>query len=237
MAGKFATALARTVEQIPDPAFLKVLVFGLVLTSLTLAAAAIGAQNAVDQFYNTDMGWLNVVRDFAIGLAVLWVGFLLFVPISAIYVGIFLDDVVDAVENRYYPERAGSRRLGLGLASWLGVRLGVYVLFFNILALPIYIITLWIPFMPMLIFYGLNSYLLGWGYYEMVAVRHLGMKESGTHRKSIRGRILAAGLVTTFMFTIPVLNLLAPILGTALLVHLFHFSTPGALKSPDLPTI
>ena len=108
--------------------------------------------------------------------------------------------------------------------AFLATRLLLYIVILNILVLPLYILLFWIPFVPLAIFYLLNGYLLGWGYYEMVAVRHIGIKEAGIHRKSIRGVILVAGLIMSVLFMVPILQLAVPILGAALICHLFHLT-------------
>lgn len=227
----FAEALARTLRQMPEAAFLKVLGLALVLTVTTLSLAIFGAQYGAMQFYQAGGGWMGHMMAWAVGFVALWVAFILFVPVCAIFSGIFLDDVIDAVEMRYYPNRLAGARLGPLKSAWLGLKLGFYVLVFNILAMPLYVLTFWIPFMPVAIFYGLNSYLMGRGYYELVAFRHLGSVEATRYRKRLRLTVLAAGFMITAMFTIPFLNLMAPILGAAFLVHIFHGShVPSKLE-------
>ena len=82
----------------------------------------------------------------------------------------------------------------------------------------------WVPFLSVIVFYLLNGYLLGWGYYEMIAFRHLGIKEAGVHRKSIWAMILLAGMIMTFLFMLPIVQFVAPIISVALICHLFHLS-------------
>ena len=164
-----------------------------------------------------DVDWIfNIIFFFLMGI--------FFPPIATVFMSLYLDDVVDAVEAKYYPERLAGKRLGVGHLAYLAVRLALLMVLLNIVVIPLYVFFFWIPFVPLIIFYTLNSYLLGWGYYEMVAVRHLGIKEAGIHRKSIRGQVLVGGFVITLLYSIPVINLAAPILGAAILAHLFHLS-------------
>ena len=220
----FAEALARTIAQITDPAFFRVLLRIVLLTIVTLGLSVYGIISAISHYYLGDGGILSGLALWAAALAAVWAAYLTFIPVSAIFSGLFLDDVVDAVEARYYSDRPAGARLGAWTATWLGLRIGLYILAFNLLALPLYIMTIWLPFVPIVIFYGLNSYLIGWGYYELVAIRHLGAREATRHRKNIRGRILGSGLLITASFTVPFINLIAPILATAFLVHIFHAS-------------
>ena len=41
-------------------------------------------------------------------------------------------------------------------------------------------------------------------------------------RRAFRSRVLLAGIILTFLMTIPVVNLLAPVLGAAFMVHVVH---------------
>ena len=41
-------------------------------------------------------------------------------------------------------------------------------------------------------------------------------------RKAHRGRLFLAGIVIAFLFTVPGLNLVAPVIATAAMVHLFE---------------
>lgn len=220
----FAEAVARTIGQMTDPAFLKVLLRSLALTIAVLWLAVFAAGYGLSRLYLEEAGLLSEVAVWAVGFIAVWAASMMFIPLAAIFSGLFLDDVVDAVEARYYPDRRAGKRLGAAAACGLGLKIGLYILVFNILAVPVYILTIWVPFAAIVIFYGLNAYLIGWGFYELVAVRHLGLPEATRHRKSIRGRIMAAGLMITALFTFPLLNLVAPILGMAFLVHIFHAS-------------
>lgn len=217
----FATAISRTLSQLTDPVFLKVLAGGVVLAVLSLFAAAWGAGALADSYLHSDRAWLDVLLQIAAGLAVLWLGFLSFAPLSAVFIGVFIDPVVDAVESRWYPDRK-SRPLGYFTALWLGTRLGLLVIVANILALPVFILALVIPGLPFLLFWLLNAYLLSWGLYDLVAPRHFAPDEMKRHRRAIRGPLMLTGIMVAFLFSIPFVNLAAPILGAAMMVHIFH---------------
>lgn len=217
----FAIAVTRTLRQLTDPVFLKVLAGGIVLAVISLLLAAWGAGALTDAYFHSRREWLDLLLQIAAGLAVLWFGFLVFAPLSAVFVGIFSDAVVDAVERRYYPARQ-STPLGFVTASWLGIRLGLIVIIANILALPVFILALVIPGLPFLLFWFLNAYLLSWGLYDLVAPRHLAPAEVTRHRRAIRGPLFVTGIMVAMLFSIPIVNLVAPIFGTAMMVHVFH---------------
>jgi uncharacterized protein involved in cysteine biosynthesis len=55
-----------------------------------------------------------------------------------------------------------------------------------------------------------------------VAVRRLTHDQVRTLRRRHRGRLTTAGVVITVMLTIPLVNLLAPVVATAFMVHVFE---------------
>jgi len=225
------TAIERTGQQIFDRAFLKVFLLGIVTTLGAIAFSYIIANEILKEapIYHSDWEWwqdfVNNMTGFIFDTAFLFFIFLFFAPISTVFISIFLDDIIDCVEEKYYADNKAGKRLGVTHLAFLALRIMFFLILFNILLIPLYAIFIfWIPIIPMIIFYLLNGYLLGWGYYEMVAVRHLGIKGAGVHRKSIRGIVLAGGLIIMVLFMIPIVQLAAPILGVALICHLYHIS-------------
>lgn len=234
------TAIERTLAQIVDPAFLKVFILGILTTMAAMIATWFMADHLKNEIIFTHFDWQWVNEAFQWLLNVDWIFNIIFFflmgiffpPIATIFMSLYLDDIVEAVEGKYYADRKAGKRLGMGHLSYLALRLAFMIILLNIIVIPLYIFFFWLPFVPLVIFYTLNSYLLGWGYYEMVAVRHLGIKEAGRHRKSIRGQVLVGGFMVSLLYTVPVVNLAAPILGAAVLAHLFHLS----LSPRDLET-
>ena len=92
----------------------------------------------------------------------------------------------------------------------------------NLVALPFYIILIFIPPMNLLLFYLVNGYLISREYFELVAWRRMDPATATRLRKANRGRLQFAGMLLTLMMTIPVVNLLTPVIGTAFIVHVFH---------------
>ena len=227
---QLVTAIERTGQQIFDRPFLKVFFLGILTTIGAIIISYLAANEIMKEIpgYQSDWEWwedfVNWLTGHLVDIAFFFILFFFFAPISTVFISIYLDDIIDCVEDRFYPDHKAGARLGIGHLAFLATRLLVYIVILNILVLPLYVLLFWIPFVPLAIFYLLNGYLLGWGYYEMVAVRHLGIKEAGIHRKSIRGVILMAGLIMSVLFMVPILQLAVPILGAALICHLFHLS-------------
>jgi uncharacterized protein involved in cysteine biosynthesis len=67
-----------------------------------------------------------------------------------------------------------------------------------------------------------NGYLLSREYFELVALRHMGLTEAKALRKKNAFQLFLTGVLVAFMLTVPMVNLLAPIIATGMMVHLFE---------------
>ena len=98
------------------------------------------------------------------------------------------------------------------------MKFSVLAVILNILALPLY----FVPPFNLFVFYALNGYLLGREYYELVAHRRIEPAEARRLRAAFRGQCFVAGVAIALLMTVPLVNLLAPVIGTAAMVHLIQ---------------
>lgn len=156
-------------------------------------------------------------------LAFFLAGFGLFVAlayllpaVSAIVAGYFLDDVAEVVETGHYPADAPGRPLPFGKAILYGLRFAALSLAVNLVAL----LLLFVPGINIGVFFAANAYLLSREYFELAAGRFWTPEEVRRLRRENRGTVIAAGVVLAGLVLVPVLNLITPIFGAALMVHL-----------------
>ena len=148
---------------------------------------------------------------------------LLFYPGTVIViVGLFLDQVADAVETRHFPNLPPARPQKISEVVVQGMRFAAVVVLLNIAALPIYAVLFFLPPLNIAFFYLLNGHLIGREYFELVALRRLEPKAARKLRKTCRGSLLIAGAMLTVLMTIPIINLIAPIFGATFMTHHFH---------------
>ncbi len=131
----------------------------------------------------------------------------------------FLEDVAKAVERKHYPHLPPAARIPfrenlVDTLNFLGLLIGA-----NILAVMVYAIA---NVAAPLVFWALNGFLLGREYFQLAAMRRLGRAGAKALRKRHRGKIWVAGILMVVPLTIPVVNLLVPILGAATFTHLYH---------------
>ena len=163
-------------------------------------------------------GWLETAVDLLGGLATLILTWFLFPGIMSALIGLFLEDIAGAVEARHYPSLPKAKGLPATAAVLTTLRfLGVVI----ILNIPLLIFLLFPPVFPF-VFYAVNGYLLSREYFELVALRRIGPEEMRSLRRVHRGRLFMAGVMITLLLTVPLVNLLAPIVATAAMVHLFE---------------
>ena len=82
------------------------------------------------------------------------------------------------------------------------------------------------PPFNLVLYYLLNGYLVSREYFELVALRRMDPMAVRAMRQRSRGKVLLAGILLTFLLTIPIINFLTPIIATAFMVHVFY-SLPG----------
>jgi uncharacterized protein involved in cysteine biosynthesis len=220
-------ALVLSFAQLGDRAFLKVLLRALVLTLLLFALAGWGILGLV---WSIDTrGWPALLAAFWTGggnnaAAVVLMLLLLWLSFTAIATGVislWLDEIIVAVETKYYPDRPGTP-LGLGREFGLGLGAFLRVLLWNALFLPLYLLLLVTGIGPLLMFLAVNAWLLGREYLESVAARHLPLAEATAWPKRWKLDRWGTGIVAAGLFAVPLLNLVAPIIAVAFATHMFH---------------
>lgn len=204
-----------------SPALRRILWKSIGLTVALLALVWAGLARLLDFFLENHS--LSESYPFLDTLAFILAGFGLFIAlayllpaVSAVVAGYFLDDVAEVVEKKDYPSDPAGRALPFGKAILYGLRFGALSLGVNILAL----LLLFVPGINIGAFFAANAYLLSREYFELAAGRFWTPEEVKQLRYEHRGKVLAAGAVLAALVLVPVVNLITPIFGAALMVHL-----------------
>ncbi len=213
--------------QIGDPKFRSVLFRGIGLTILLLILACAGAiwfinslsGNEISLPFVGTVSWLNDVLNYSGIFLVLVLPVFLMVPVASAITSIFLEDVAQAVEDKHYPTLPKAPRIPVSEAVMDGLGfLGVLILA-NILALILY--AIFPPFAPF-IFWAMNGFLLGREYFTLAAMRRLGRDGARKLRAKHVTTIWAAGTLMAIPLSVPLVNLVIPILGAATFTHIYH---------------
>lgn len=160
-------------------------------------------------------GWLENLAQFGGAIGAIVIAWFLFPSVAAAIAGIFADEVIDAVEAEHYPHLPPSKGVPLTAALLDGLKLAAIAVVANLLALPFLIVF---P-LYVLITWGVNGWLLGREYFEMVALRRLDRAAARELRRRHSTTFTFAGILIAVCLTIPFVNLIAPVLGAAFMVH------------------
>ena len=221
------SAFSKTLGQLGDPRFRRVLLLGIGCALLLLGVIYAVFVTLVGWFTPDvvtlplvgEVRWIDDLTSWGSAILMFLLSVFLMVPVASAMTGIFVEDVAQAVEDKHYPSLPAAQKVSLAdtlrdTGVFLGVLIGA-----NIVALILYII--FSPF-ALFIFWGLNGFLLGREYFTMAAMRRVGRAEAKAMRRRHMPTIWAAGTLMAMPLSVPLINLVIPILGAATFTHLFH---------------
>lgn len=225
--GVILSSFLRAVGQLGDKRFRRVVLLGVLLALALLVAVYAGflqviwwlTPDSVEVPFVGPVTGIETLLGWTSLLVMLGLSIFLMVPVAAAFSGLFLEDVAQAVEDRHYPHLPPATAPGWGEAlrqsvNFLGILIAV-----NVVAIFAY--PLAGPFVPVL-FWVVNGFLLGREYFTLVALRRLPAAEVRAMRRRNGIRIWIAGTLMAAPLSIPILNLVIPVLGVATFTHLFH---------------
>ena len=227
-------AVDLAVRQLADPKLRSVLWPSLALSLLLQIAIAVLAWWALQSLAHFQWNWLNDLIRWLGGAAVAVLAVLLFPASFGIVVSIFMERIADIVEARHYPRLGRPRGIPIWTGIWTGVVFLLAVIALNLVMLPLYLVALFVAGLGAVLFYGINGWLTGRLYYEQVALRRLSPAEVKAWRRANAGVLWLTGIAIVFLGTIPILNLIVPVLGTAAMVHVAQTLSPPANSRPTL---
>jgi CysZ protein len=188
--------------------------------------------------FGVDHPWIEGFAFFFAG-AGLFVALIYFLPVvSALVAGFFLDEAAEIVERADFPAEPPGQPQPFGRALLYGLRFAGLSLLVNLAALTLF----FVPVVNVAAFFGANAYLLGREYFELAAGRFRPMPEAARMRIAHRGTVLLAGVMIAALLLVPIVNLLTPLFGIALMVHLhkrlsgrpLSYGGPGAPARREL---
>lgn len=204
--------LARAFAMLSDRTVQRTLLLSLGVAVLLLAALFPATDALFAAAGSTGYPWLDWFLN---GLSFVGVGLLawfLFPVVVAAALGFLLDAVVEATERRHFPALppATGQTWLAGLVHSLAF--AALVLALNLLTLPLYLV----PGLNIPVFLVLNSYLLGREYVELVLARRHPLADLPALRRRHAPEVWLGGLATATLLLVPFLNILAPVVGSAL---------------------
>lgn len=213
------SALLHAFADLSAPALRRFVVLSLGLALASFIALWIAVAFLLGRTTLFDWGPLEWIVDLLGAAAVLVLSWLLFPAVVTIVTGFFLERIAAAVEALDYPEVGPPRHASVAETVMTTLRLMGLAVFLNFLAMPVYLLA---PGLNFFVFLGLNGYLFGREYFEVVALRRLDPMAIRAARRRFAGRIFLGGVAIAGLFAVPFVNLVAPVIATAFMVHLFE---------------
>ena len=216
----------RAMSQFLDGRFRRVVLLGILLALALLfgvyALLLLFIQwidpGAVDLFLIGPVEGLGTLLSLGSFFFILILSVFLMIPTAAAFSGLFLEDVADAVEDRFYPglppvQPRGFVTSAMDVINFTGLFIALNLLVLLALALgPLYVPIYW----------AANGWLLGREYFNLVALRRMPPDQANALRRAHRGQVWLAGTLMAAPLSIPILNLVIPVLGVATFTHLVH---------------
>lgn len=217
-------AFALSVAQLGDRMVLGVLAksLGLTLALFALLGAAMWwGMNALLAAWT----WHGALASVAAAVLMVLALWLLFRAIAVAVVGLFADTIVAAVEAKHYPAAlASARDVSFARSLRMGAGSAGRFVLVNLLLMPLYFALLATGVGTAALFLAANAWLLGRDLADMVAARHLSPGDMARWRSANAARRFLLGLAVSGLFLIPLLNILAPVIGAAMATHFYHRS-------------
>ncbi|MBO6775452.1 MAG: EI24 domain-containing protein [Marinibacterium sp.] len=217
----------KALGQMDDRRFRRVLWLGVLLTIALLVAAYAGFLWVLDAWLGEtvtlpggyEIRWLDDLLTFSSVFLMLALSVFLMVPVASAITSMFLDEVAQAVEDRHYPNLPPVPGMPFydalkDTVNFLGVIIAA-----NVVALVVYAIF---PPAAVFIFWALNGFLLGREYFTLAAMRRIGRPAAKVLRRKHAGTIWLAGILMAMPLSVPLINLVIPVLGAATFTHIFH---------------
>lgn len=213
--------------QFGDRRFQKVVVAGIALSAGLLVVVAFALSQVFGWIApdSLTLPWVGKIdgldRVAGWGAVILIAGLSIFlmVPVAALFSGLFLEQVADAVEDRHYPRLPPASPLAFYQSLVASVNFFGVLIAVNAVALLLYLLMG--PLGP-LMFWAVNGYLLGREYFQTVAYRRMDRTSARALRKANAGTIWLAGALMAAPLSLPFVNLIVPVLGVATFTHIFH---------------
>lgn len=211
-------SLGRAVRSLFDPASLWTMVKALLLTIVLFALLLWGLEVLIHRLPTLGYPWVNQIVAVLAPVLLLLGLFAVGGPVAALFASLYLDRVADAIERRAYPNDPKAPGMSVGTGVSAALRLAGLVILVDLVLLPAEVL---LPGAGEVLMVIANGFLLGREYFELAALRHLQRGTADALRQRNSGRIFAAGLIISGLTVVPFLNFVAPLFGSALMVHLF----------------
>jgi CysZ protein len=222
--------LFRAVAQLNDPVFLGVVWRSLAMSLATFLFLLLLCVWLVEDWVGQG-GWLGWAAGALGGVGVVVLAVWLFVPAALMIATLYVDRVASAVERRFYPGLPRPAGAPIAEQAWDGAALGLQVLVLQIATL---IASVLLPGVGLILGWLVTGWAIGRGLFVGVAMRRMNRPQALDAYARRRLAVVVPGIGLALAGSVPLLNLLVPVIGIAAMVHVLYRGEGGAIR-PFVP--
>jgi CysZ protein len=215
----FTRAFARTLRTTRSPHFMGLLMKTALITLLVFILFVAGFAASMRSFDLTQGGWMEWALDILLTFGAGFMGWMLLPILVPAIAAFFQETIANSIERQDYPDYmppAAQRPFVQELVEDFK-----FVLLIVVVNL-VFFVTYFIPIVGLFTYYGVNGYLIGREFFETAAARHIGKKKAKALRREFPAPAFLCGALIVLCTNVPFLNLIAPFIGVAIMVHLYH---------------
>jgi uncharacterized protein involved in cysteine biosynthesis len=211
------TAFFAALAQLFDGSLRRVFWLSVAISLALLALLALASSVALAWLAPVSVPGLDVLLAGLGALAGLGLGWLLFPSLTVAVIQLMAEPIARAVERRHYPDAPPPRQQPVREVLILSLNLAALSLLVNLMALPAYLL---LPALNLVIYLIFNGYIVARGYFETAAGRRFEPALQRDLWQTHRRRLWPFGAGLALLLSIPIVNLAAPIVALAAMVHL-----------------
>ena len=211
-------------SQLSDPRLWKPVIWATILSLgsifIVMIVGGTFLFQLADRFTAGLSGWMSWADGWIGGLvAVLGsffiaaLGYFFLASVYSAFLGLFLDGALDAVRDNYYPHSKWIAPPGIIEATISSVKFILWSLLVYLLASPVLLVGYLLPPVGVILQFLLGGYLLSREFGKLIELR----LPKERRIRTLGG--LTHGILAMILWLLPVINLFAPILLAASLVH------------------
>lgn len=162
-------------------------------------------------FYDSILDW--ILRFLAVVFAVIS-----FPLILTIIISFFQESIVKKTIGIYYPDQLPVKEQNNVTIFFRDIRFLLIALLLNCLAL----VVSWIPLVNIVVYMGLNGFLLGREYFYIVSNLLFSDHDIVAFKEKNSAKLIFAGIIVFFLLTLPIINLIVPLISVVFMVHIIE---------------
>lgn len=210
-------ALFKALRNLLLPGVLKIFLWCMLAYGASFAALIWLMSWVVDRYLVTLTDTQGLVAKFLAGTGGVVMAWFMFPLLYPVLVSFFDEKMAEIVDDADYPHLPKAAQPFWPTLT-ADILFTLKALALNAICLPL----LLIPPVAFVVYYGLNGYLIGTQFFRMAAGRRVSREDAERMHKQNFAPIMMTGVLIIFLATIPFINLAAPILGVAVMLHLFY---------------